>query len=219
MPEPTPSVLLTGATGSLGRSIVPALATEFRCVVTYRSAGAWNELRAGTASPIEGTPSDLASRESVESAFRAAAPVRAVVHLAGGWSGGSLVETDDATWKQALEVNLDPAFRVLRTGLAAVQEGGSIVLVSSLGAQQLRGGMAAYVTAKSALETLTRLAAVEGSPRRLRVNAIAPDTIGQGPGTVHPDRILEVIRFLLRDESAGISGSIIPLPAAPQAPS
>lgn len=53
-----------------------------------------------------------------------------------------------------------------------VKDGGSIVFMSSVAATHGQTGMSLYCASKGAIEALTRAAAVELAPRRIRVNAI-----------------------------------------------
>jgi 3-oxoacyl-[acyl-carrier protein] reductase len=62
----------------------------------------------------------------------------------------------------------------------AMGRGGSIINVTSIEAHQAAPGFAVYGAMKSALASLTRTLALELAPRRIRVNAIAPDAIPTG---------------------------------------
>lgn len=202
------TLLITGATGSLGRRIVPPLASGRACVALYRDPEGWERLRSVAPDLLAGIQCDLSDAQATEDAFRTAKPSSAL-HLAGAWFGGSLADLDDSTWIRAFDANLHPAFRVLRASLRQLPRGGSVVFVSSVAVGELRPGMAAYVVAKSALETMVRLGAAEGESRGIRVNAVAPDTIGDADGQVRPETILDAVRTLLDDGT--INGSIVAL--------
>ena len=58
--------------------------------------------------------------------------------------------------------------------------GGSIVNLTSIEAHQAAPGFAIYGAMKAALAQLTRTLALELAPRRVRVNAVAPDAIPTG---------------------------------------
>jgi NAD(P)-dependent dehydrogenase (short-subunit alcohol dehydrogenase family) len=58
--------------------------------------------------------------------------------------------------------------------MKVIKDGGSIVNVGSVMSTCGAPGVAAYVTAKHALAGLTKVAAFEGAPRRVRVNALNP---------------------------------------------
>jgi NAD(P)-dependent dehydrogenase (short-subunit alcohol dehydrogenase family) len=92
-----------------------------------------------------------------------------------GISAGSPIEQESfEVWRRVLSANLDGAFLMLRAAMRAMPGAGSIVLTSSVSATKAAPGTAAYGASKAGLIQLARVAALEGAPRGLRVNAIAP---------------------------------------------
>lgn len=85
-----------------------------------------------------------------------------------------IAELDPEAWSRVIGVNLTGAFLTLRTGLRLMNDGGSIVLVSSSMGVKPAPGTAGYGASKAALLQLARIAALEAAPRRIRVNAISP---------------------------------------------
>lgn len=161
-----------------------------------------------------------------------------VVHCAGVCPPGTLLESDDATYQDAYDVNVVSAVRLLRLCVPGMQQqgGGSVVVLSSINARFATPTLAAYAASKAALESLVRTAALELAPAQIRVNAIAPasiDTpmlqasflqaadpaaarernIGRHPlgrlGTV--DDVASLAVFLAGDESRWITGAVIPV--------
>jgi NAD(P)-dependent dehydrogenase (short-subunit alcohol dehydrogenase family) len=139
-----------------------------------------------------------------------------------------------------MSVNLDGAFLTLQAAMRAMQEaGGSVVMLSSVAGIKPLPGASAYATSKAALVQLTKIAALEGSPNKIRVNAIAPggvDTaIWDGDPTFDAlvadvgrekaieayasatpskrfataDEIAGTIAFLLSDEADNITGAVL----------
>src|SRR3546814_12917202 len=82
---------------------------------------------------------------------------------------------DFADWRRVMSVNLDGAFLTLRTAMRAMKSsGGAIVLTASVAGVKAEPGIAAYGASKAAVIQLARIAAKEGAPDGIRVNAIAP---------------------------------------------
>jgi NAD(P)-dependent dehydrogenase (short-subunit alcohol dehydrogenase family) len=116
--------------------------------------------------------------------------------------------------------------------------GGSIVNVSSHQAQRAVRGALPYATAKAAIEGLTRAAAVDYGPERIRVNAVALGSIdteryqallaGQDAqaaartelqmAELHPlgrvgqtAEVADAVAYLLSEQASFITGAVIPV--------
>ena len=96
---------------------------------------------------------------------------------AGISSAGEIAEMDFATWRRTLAVNLDGAMLTLRAAMRAMiahGRGGAIVVTASISGIKAEPGTAAYGASKAGMIQLAKVAAKEGAPRGIRVNAIAP---------------------------------------------
>ena len=96
---------------------------------------------------------------------------------AGIGAGGPIAELSFAEWRRVMSVNLDGAFLTLQAAMRAIRAGGAggaIVLTASAAGVKAEPGIAAYGASKAAVIHLARIAAKEGAPDRIRVNAIAP---------------------------------------------
>ena len=94
---------------------------------------------------------------------------------AGIGGGTPIEETSFAEWRRILSVNLDGAFLTVQAAMRAMKSnGGAIVLTASVAGLKAEPGTAAYGASKAAVIHLARVAAKEGAPSRIRVNAIAP---------------------------------------------
>jgi len=197
------TILITGGTGSLGRVVVARLLRDYRCAVLYRSSEAWqrltNELE--DAEQLVGLPGDLEDDASVRRAAERAAPLHALVHLAGGFGGGS--SPDD--FPKMLDMNVMSAVRATRAALPHLESGGRIVAISSSATLAHPPGIAAYVVSKSALNAYVQTIAGELRERGITANALLPGTLD---ATLHV-RVAETITFLLSDAAAAISGQLI----------
>lgn len=96
---------------------------------------------------------------------------------AGIGAGGAIAETSFAEWRRVMAPNLDGAFLTLQAAMRAIKaggQGGAIVLTASVAGLKAEPNIAAYGASKAAVIHLARIAAKEGGPDRIRVNAIAP---------------------------------------------
>jgi NAD(P)-dependent dehydrogenase (short-subunit alcohol dehydrogenase family) len=226
------TVVVTGATGGLGVAVTEELATAgWRVVATTRRGGGTGN-RSGDGDARDGVEvvrADLLEPSSVDAvigvATAAAAPLRAVVNLVGGYAGGPRVdETPVEDFEAQLTLNLRSAFLVTRAALPHLVEagGGSLVYVSSRAAVRPFAGAAGYVTAKAAVLAFAQAVAVEYRAQGVRANTVLPSVIdtpanrAAQPNADHgkwvpPVEIARVIRFLCGEESAPTSGAAIPV--------
>lgn len=93
---------------------------------------------------------------------------------------GSILETRAEDWDYTMAVLLRSVFLGIKHGgraLVAQGEGGAIVNTASVAAVVGSAGPTAYAAAKAGVVNLTRYAAVELAPHRIRVNAVCPGAI------------------------------------------
>jgi 2-keto-3-deoxy-L-fuconate dehydrogenase len=96
---------------------------------------------------------------------------------AGVAHSSTIADTDLVDWRRVMSTNLDGAFLTLRTVMPLMRDnvrGGSIVVSASAAAIKAEPGVGAYAASKAGLLQLMRVAAKEGAPDQIRVNAIAP---------------------------------------------
>lgn len=165
-------VVVAGATGAAGPSLVAALAAAGAHVVAVGrdqdrldavvdhaidAAGAFGP-PAGASGRAEAAVVDLLDGAAVRSwAERLVAEhgrVDGLFHLVGGWRGGTgIAESDPADWdrlQESLVVTLQHATRALHDPLVA--SGGRLAIVSTPQAQAPTATNAAYAAAKAAAE-------------------------------------------------------------------
>ena len=148
---------------------------------------------------------------------------------------GDVLETPIEEVRELFDVNVFGAMHMLQAaGRAMRDRGGAIVNVTSRLASIGVPSMAMYGAAKGALLSLTRGAAVELAPQRIRVNAVAPGmtrtplfeawaaaegaevadaaaaAIPQGRFAT-PEEVAAAIAFLASDEAAHITGASLPV--------
>lgn len=165
------SALITGAASGIGAASARWLADHgtARLVLVDRDAAALDALDC-PGDRLVGDVADPALAERIEQA----GPFDHAVINAGIAAGGTIAELDFAEWRRVMAVNLDGAFLSLRAAMRAIPNTGSVVLTASVSGMKAEPGTAAYGASKAALIQLAKVAAKEGAPRGLRVNAIAP---------------------------------------------
>jgi len=133
----------------------------------------------GTAQVFAGDCTDAADCEAmVQAAVDAWGTVDILVNNIGRAFVGTVVDTTEEQWDQALAINLRTAFLASKYAVPvmAAQGSGSIVNMSSISA--VRGdGTIAYSAAKGALLAMTYDMAFSHGRQGIRVNAIAPGHI------------------------------------------
>ncbi len=210
-----------------GSGIGAATATDLR-------AHGHEVVVADLAPPADGVTVDVTDEASVAALFDAVVAEHGrftgVVSCAGVSTLALVVDHDAAEFRRVVDVCLTGAFLVLKHGGARIADGGALVSLSSLNARQPGTGMAAYCSAKAGLVMLTQVAALELAPRRVRVNAVSPGLVVTPltapamdiPGvrdryldntplgrSGEPEEIAALLRFLLSDDAAWITGENI----------
>jgi 7-alpha-hydroxysteroid dehydrogenase len=101
-----------------------------------------------------------------------------VINNAGGSMPAPLMDTSVKMFEQAFHFNVTTAFALSKAALPHMLAGGggAIVNISSTMGRVRERGFVAYGTAKAALSHMTRLMAIDCSPR-VRVNAIAVGSV------------------------------------------
>jgi 3alpha(or 20beta)-hydroxysteroid dehydrogenase len=151
-----------------------------------------------------------------------------LVNNAGIYQPRTLMETDTELFERHMRVNQLGCFLGMKVVVPLMEQsgGGSIVNISS--AAGLRGspGAIAYSATKWALRGMTKAAAIDLAPRRIRVNSVHPGPIDtemlkvrtpeqnrerlqlvpmKRMGTA--EEVASLVLFLLSDESGYVTGA------------
>lgn len=167
--------VVTGAARGIGAAIAEALARLGAEVTLLGRNRAALEARART---IKGrvAVADVTDAKAVADAFKDAGPAGILVNNAGVARSAPFHRTDDAMWREALDVNLWGAIHCTRAALPAMLEAGwgRIVNVASTAGVTGFAYVTAYCAAKHALVGLTRSLAMETAQKGVTVNAVCP---------------------------------------------
>jgi len=225
-----PIVVITGASGNLGRALAAAFASRSaqlalidrqrdRLEATY---GAEDARRLYIAA-------DLTNADAVEAAAKAVADrygrVDVLCNIAGAFRMGPPVhETSDADWNFLFDINARTILHAARAFVPRMLAGGGgkIVNVGAFAAQKGSAGMAAYVASKSAVIRLTESMSAELRDRNVNVNCVLPTTLDTPENRqampeadprkwVAPEDLASVIAFLASDAARAIHGAAIPV--------
>jgi len=94
-----------------------------------------------------------------------------------GGAFGAITELDVDDWDYTFAVLVRGVFLGIKHGARVMNEGASIINTASVAGLTGGSGPLAYSAAKAAVVNLTRAAALELAPRKIRVNAICPGGI------------------------------------------
>ncbi|WP_430335007.1 SDR family NAD(P)-dependent oxidoreductase [Rhodococcus sp. ACT016] len=180
--------LVTGGSSGIGRAIAQTLARAGAHIVIADLTEAAREGGPTTAESIvaDGGTAELVVIDVSDSAQVAAAVadvsarldgIDILVNNAGVLVSGSVVETDDDTWRRQMSVNVDGTFHCTREvirQLRALDRPGKVVNISSISGLRGNPGFAAYCASKGAIVNFTRQVAVDYAAHGINVNAVAP---------------------------------------------
>lgn len=141
---------------------------------------------------------DVTDAAAIQSLATSVGRVDVLFNCAGYVHAGTILDTDDASWRRSFAINVDSMFHLCRALLPGMiaRGGGSIVNMSSV-ASSIKGvpNRFAYGTTKAAVIGLTRAIAADYVAAGIRCNAICP-------GTVKTPSLGERVRALGGDEEA-----------------
>ena len=76
-----------------------------------------------------------------------------------------------------MNINFKGALFTLQKFLPILKDGASVIFLSSINAYNAMENTTVYAASKAALNTLTKIAAIELAPRGIRVNAVSPGPV------------------------------------------
>lgn len=98
-----------------------------------------------------------------------------ILFINAGVLGGSDIEhADEATFDQVIDVNFKGAFFTLSKFIPLLNDGASVVFLSSNTASMHGANASIYASSKAAVNSVMKAAAIELAPRKIRVNSVSP---------------------------------------------
>ena len=152
------SIVVTGATGGIGRQIATQLAQRgARLTLTARDAAAIEALGIDAAVIAADLRDATSGNAIVEAALAAHGRLDGIVNAAGIVAFGSLLETDDVVIEDLFLTNVLGPLWLIRAALPALTEAhGFVANISAVVAEQPLPGMVAYAASKAALTAASR---------------------------------------------------------------
>ncbi len=231
-------VLVTGATGGIGRQICITLAKHQAIPIIHynsnieRADAILNEISDLGITSMK-VKADIRKEDEVKKLIKtireAYGRIDALVNNAGILVRGFVAMQSLSKFQNALDINLLGNFLVLKHVSAVMisQKYGSIVNVSSAAGMGGLKGQSVYSSTKGALNSLTMVAAKEMADFNIRVNAVAPGFIATGMlenatknDLEHTEMIpmkrfgtaeevASVVLFLLSDAASYMTGQVL----------
>ena len=170
--------LVTGGGSGIGRACAARLAAAgAEVAVLDLDAGRAQEVAAEVGGrPLTADLADVAALDDVAGLGEVLAGVDILVNNAGFQHVAPITEFPGDTFAALLRIMVEAPFRLVQRALPGMYERGwgRVVNISSVHGLRASPYKAAYVTAKHALEGLSKVIALEGAPHGVTSNCVNP---------------------------------------------
>ncbi len=225
-------VLITGASGGVGRCLADQLHTQgCQVAAVGREASRLADVQAAVRIVADTTTPEGAALAIKACQEALGAPPTLLAHCVGSTLIAPLHRTRLEAYRDVMRVNLDSAVFMLQAWIAGLQGApGAAVFASSVVARIGVANHEAIAAAKGGVEALVRSAAASYAGQGLRINAVAPgmtDTpmtagmlklpaMREGAARQYPlggvqtaEQVAGVMAWLLGDGAARLTGQVI----------
>ncbi|MFI1394781.1 oxidoreductase [Streptomyces sp. NPDC020681] len=172
---------ITGSSRGLGRALAEAaLAAGHRVVATARKPEQLDDLVRKYGEQIRPVALDVTDADGARAAVLGAAEafgrLDVVVNNAGYGDMASVEDVTDADFRAQIDTNFYGVYHVTRAALPILrgQGSGHIIQISSVGGRVTTPGLAAYQSAKFAVEGFSEVLSKEVAPLGIKVTLIEP---------------------------------------------
>lgn len=235
------SAVITGGAGNLGLAAAKRLVAEGARVLLVDL----NEPQLDQAARLIGSEqvttfiADVTSAQAVQAYVRRAAELYGKIDIFFNNAGiegpnAPIGEFPEDAFDKVMAVNVKGVFLGMKYVPPHMNDGGSVIITSSIAGLMASGSFIAYTTSKHAVIGIMRDTAVDLAPRRIRVNTVHPGFVKSEmlmrilrrlqPGVadevllkqfdeqtklgrcITPDEIADMVAFLASDESRMATG-------------
>ena len=176
--------VITGGAGSIGAASAKLLAEEGARVmlVDLGEAALKTTAAAISGNQVAWTAADITRSDQVKSAMAATVARFGTIDVLFSNAGNfgtvaPITDYPEDVFDSVLAVHVKGAFLAAKHALPRMNDGGSIIITSSIVGVKGDPGVCAYITAKHAQVGLMRVLAKEAAGRNIRVNTIHPGPV------------------------------------------
>jgi len=228
-------VLITGATGGIGKSIARKMREKgAKLILSGIRQDVLNNIVSEFGNEAKGIVTDLNDKDDIislaDEAEKCFGQIDVLINNAGVTSDNLFMRMKDEDWEKVININLTAAMRLTRQVIRGMikKRFGRVIFISSVVGYTGNAGQTNYSASKSALVGLTKSLALEVASRGITCNLIAPGFIStpmtdklsddQKNNIVKnipvnrlgmPDDISNACVYLASDEASFITGSTL----------
>lgn len=174
--------VITGGNSGIGLATAKEfIAQGAKVVITGRKQGAIDEAVRELGGNATGVLADTANLQHTDALVAKVKALYNKVDILFVNAGvGQFFPIESATeqqFDQIMNINYKGAYFTLSKFVPLLQEGASVILLSSINATAGLANSSVYGGSKAALNSLVKVASIELAPRKIRVNSVSPGPI------------------------------------------
>ncbi len=172
--------IVTGGNSGIGYATAQLL-KEKGATVIISGSNATNTEKAATEIGVTGIVADVTKVSDIENLITTAVAQHGKIDylfINAGIATFSPVEyVTEEGFDNLMNVNFKGTFFTLNKAIPQLNDGASVVLLSTTMTQLAMENSAVYTASKAAMNALARVSAIELAPRGIRVNIVSPGTV------------------------------------------
>lgn len=197
------AIVITGATGGMGRNLCEALAEEGAKLAICAMRPEKVELLCRALeeehqADVFGSVVDVTKEEQVEDFLREAhekyGTLHALINLAGLSIPGKIESTKEQVFDEMMDVNVKGTFLASKHFAKYAGEGSQIINLGSMAGRRVNANAPLYCMSKTAVNILSQGMALQLAERKIRVTTLNPggaDTPFWGDRPVNREKLLQ----------------------------